>query len=189
MEKCIGVMDPVSSDPDSRNTDYPWSRQQPVLAPQLRQHRVLAHHFLDGGCLLFHSLSLTGIQAVLTQILPFSSSPDISSQVLRLMTELCFCCSLSHVWLFATPWTATCQASLSFTISWSLLKLMSIELMMPSKYIILCCSLLLLPSVFPSIRVFSNESALALGGQSIRDSASASVLPMNIQSWFPLEVL
>jgi len=163
MEKCIGVMDPVSSDPDSRNTDYPWSRQHLALASQLRQHRVLAHRFLDGGCLLFHSLSLTSIQAVLTQILPFSSSPDISSQVLRLIwVELCFCCSLSHVWLFAAPWTATCQASLFFTISWSLLKLMSIESMMPSKDIILCCSLLLLPSVFPSFRVFSNESGLCI---------------------------
>ena len=68
--------------------------------------------------------------------------------------------SLSHVWFFATPWTAACQASLSFTISWSLLKLMSIELMMPSKHLILCCSFLLLPSIFPSLRVFSNESVL-----------------------------
>ena len=67
---------------------------------------------------------------------------------------------LSCVQLFATPWTAACQASLSFTISWSLLKLMFIELMMPSNHLILCCPLLLLPSVFPSIRVFSKELAL-----------------------------
>ena len=59
-----------------------------------------------------------------------------------------------------TPWTAACQASLSFTISWSLLKLMSIESVMPSNHLILCCPLLLLPSIFPSIRVFSSESAL-----------------------------
>ena len=59
-----------------------------------------------------------------------------------------------------TPWTAACQSSLSFTISWSLLKLMSIELMMPPNHLILCCPLLLLPSIFPSIRVFSNETAL-----------------------------
>ena len=70
--------------------------------------------------------------------------------------------SLSHVQLFTTPWTAACQASLSFTISWSLLKLMSIESVMPSKYLILCCPLLLLPSIFPSIKVFSNESALCI---------------------------
>ena len=67
--------------------------------------------------------------------------------------------SLSRVWLFATPWTAACQASLSITNSRSLLKLMSTELVMPSNHLILCCPLLLLPSIFPSIRVFSNESA------------------------------
>ena len=68
--------------------------------------------------------------------------------------------SLSRVWLFATPWTAACQASLSITNSWSLLKLMPIESAMPSNHLILCHPLLLLPSIFPSIRVFSNESVL-----------------------------
>ena len=67
---------------------------------------------------------------------------------------------LNCVWFFATPWTATHQASLSFTISGSLLKLTSIETVMPSNHLILCCPLLLLPSIFPSIRVFSNELAL-----------------------------
>ena len=67
---------------------------------------------------------------------------------------------LSHVWLIATPWTAACQASLSFTISRSLLKLMSIESAVSSNRLILCRPLLLPPSIFPSIRVFSNESAL-----------------------------
>ena len=67
---------------------------------------------------------------------------------------------LSHVWLFVTPWTAACQASLSITNSRSLLKLTSIESVMPSNHLILCRPLLLLPSTFPSIRVFSNESAL-----------------------------
>ena len=68
----------------------------------------------------------------------------------------------SCVWLFATPWTAAHQASLSFTISQSLLKLMSIESVMPSNHLILCHPLFLLPSIFPSIRVFSNESALRI---------------------------
>ena len=68
--------------------------------------------------------------------------------------------SLSRVRLFATPWTAARQASLSITNSWSLLKLMSIELVMPSNYLILCHPLLLPPSIFPSIRVLSSESAL-----------------------------
>ena len=70
--------------------------------------------------------------------------------------------SLSNVQLFATPCTAALQASLSFTISQSLLKLMSIESVMPSNHLILCCPLLLLPSIFPSIRVFSNESVLPI---------------------------
>ena len=69
---------------------------------------------------------------------------------------------LSHVRLFTTPWIAACQASLSFTVSWSLLKLMSIESVMPSNHLILCHPLLLLPSICPSIRVFSNESALRI---------------------------
>ena len=68
--------------------------------------------------------------------------------------------SLSHIWLFATLWTAARQASLSFTISWSLLKLTSIELVIPSDHLILCCPLVLPPSIFPSIRAFSNDSAL-----------------------------
>ena len=68
--------------------------------------------------------------------------------------------SLSHVQLFATPWTAACQASLSFSISWSLLRLMCLELVTPSSHLILCHARLLLPSVFPSIRVFSQELVL-----------------------------
>ena len=86
--------------------------------------------------------------------------------------------------LFAAPWTAACQTSLSFSISLSLLKLMSVELVMPSNYLILCRPLLLLCSIFPSIRVFSMNWLFASGGQSV--GASASVLSMNIQDWFPL---
>ena len=70
--------------------------------------------------------------------------------------------SLSHVRFFAAPWTAACQASRSFTISWSLLKLIFIESVMQANHLVLCRSLLLLPSIFPSIRVFSNESALCI---------------------------
>ena len=68
----------------------------------------------------------------------------------------------SHIWLFATPWTTACQASLSFTISRNLVKLVSIEYVMPSNHLICCFLLLLLPSIFPSIRVFSNESAVCI---------------------------
>ena len=70
--------------------------------------------------------------------------------------------SLSRVWLFATPWTAACQASLSITNYWSLLRLVSIKSAMSSNHLILCHPLLLLPTIFPSIRVFSNESVLRI---------------------------
>ena len=82
--------------------------------------------------------------------------------------------------------TTACQTALSFTISWSLLKLMFIESMIPSNRLILCCPLLLLPSIFPRIRVFSMSQFFASGGQSIGVSASTSVLPMYIQDWFLL---
>ena len=102
--------------------------------------------------------------------------------------------SLSRVRLFETPWTAAHQAYLvqvysflsSITSSWSLLKLMSIESMMPSNYLILYCPLLLLPSIFPTIRMFYSESVLSSGGQSIGASAPSSVLPMHLQGSFPL---
>ena len=84
---------------------------------------------------------------------------------------------LSHVQLFATPWTAARQASLSITNSWSLFKLISIESVMPSNYLILCCPLLL-PSVFPGIRVFSNESVLRIRWPKY-ESFSFSVSPSN----------
>ena len=94
---------------------------------------------------------------------------------------------LSRVWLFATLWTAARQVSLSITNSQSPPKPMSIKSVTPSNHLILCCPLLLLPSIFPSIRVFSNESALfTSGGQRIGVSASTSVLPMNTQDWSPL---
>ena len=92
---------------------------------------------------------------------------------------------LSHVWLFETPWTAACQASLSIINSQCLIKLMSIELVMPSNHLILCHPLLLPPSTFPSIRVFSMSQFFTSGGQSVGVSALASVLPMSIQDWFP----
>ena len=85
----------------------------------------------------------------------FSSQKSITEAVLLSSVQ-----SLSHVQLFATPWSAACQAFLSITNSWSSPKPMSIESVMPSNHLILCHPLLLLPSIFPSIRVFSNESVL-----------------------------
>ena len=98
--------------------------------------------------------------------------------------NLSFACSV--VSDYATLCTAACQASLSFSIFWSLLKFMSIQSVMPFNHLILCCTLLL-PSLSRSIRVWFLMSWLfASGGQSIGASASASVLPVNIQDWFPL---
>jgi len=90
---------------------------------------------------------------------------------------------LNCSWLFGTPWTAPGQASLSITNSGSVLKLMSIKLVMPSNHFIHCHPLLL-PSIFPSIRSFPTSHFFVSGGLSI--GASASVLPINIQDWFPL---
>ena len=89
--------------------------------------------------------------------------------------------SLSRVRLFATPWTAAYQASLSVTNSWSWVTLMSIESVMPSNHLILCRPLLLMPPIPPSIRVFSNESVLCIRWPEYWVSASASILPMKIQ--------
>ena len=94
--------------------------------------------------------------------------------------------SLSRVQLFVTLWTTTHQASLSITNYWSLLKFMSIKSVMPSNHVILCQSLLLLPSIMPNIRVFQMSQFFTSGGQSIGVSASASVFQMNIQGSFPL---
>ena len=88
--------------------------------------------------------------------------------------------SLSHVWLFVTPWIAAHQASLSITNSRSSFRLKSIESVMPSSHLILYCPLLLLPPIPPSIRVFSNELTLGV-------SALASFLPKKSQGWSPLE--
>ena len=101
--------------------------------------------------------------------------------------------SFSHIWISVTPWTTTHQVSLSFPTSQSLLKLVSIETVMPSNHLILCCPLLLLPSIFPSIRIFSNESALHIRWPKYW-SFSLSISPSNEYSglisfridWFDL---
>ena len=95
---------------------------------------------------------------------------------------------LGHVWLFLTQWTAACQASLSITNSWIMVKLMSIESVMPSNNYILCHPLLLLPSIFPRITVFPNESVLCIRWPKFQlwSFSFSSVLPMNIQDLSPL---
>ena len=93
---------------------------------------------------------------------------------------------LSHIRLFVTPWTAARQASLSITNSWSLHKLISIELVMPSNHVIFCCPLLRLPSFFPTIRGFSNESVLCIRWPRYWSFSFSISPPMNIQDWSPL---
>ena len=122
-----------------------------------------------------------------------TAAPPGSDVDVRRLQKISFCSkglssvqSLSRVLLFATPWTAARQASLSISNSRSLLKLMSIKSVMPSNHLILCHPLLLLPSIFPRIRVFSNESVICIRWTkywsfSFSPSASASVLPINIQ--------
>ena len=111
------------------------------------------------------------------------NSKDASKPLILLL--LLICSVVAH--LSAISWTAARQAYLSFTISWNLLKLMSIESVILSNHPILCHSLLLLPSIFPNFRIFPNESLLASDDKSI--GASASVLPMNIQGWLPLGLI
>ena len=116
----------------------------------------------DVTCVLSHSIMSDSLN-LMDYSLPHSSNHGIF-QVRTLewviLIQFSSVQSLSHVWLFANPWTAARQASLSITNSWSSLKLMSLESVMPSNHLILCHPLLLLPSIFPSIRVFSNEAAL-----------------------------
>ena len=89
---------------------------------------------------------------------PWGTFNDTLFIIPKMFSNISF--QFSRVWLFATPWTAEHQASLPITNSWSLLKLVSTQSVMPSNHLILCCPHLLLPSIFPSIRVFSNESVL-----------------------------
>ena len=135
----------------------------------LRKYNIGARHYYQTSFLYFTRVSVS-----------WEGRTVLSAVFIRLFVQF-----LSRVWLFArTPWTAARQASLSFTIFRSLLKLMSVESVLPSNHLILCRTLLLPPSIFPSIRVFLMSQLFASSGQSVR--ASASVLPMNIQDWFPL---
>ena len=117
-----------------------------------------------------------------------SFKAQLKSDTLHKFPSLFVVHLLSPVQLFMNLWTVASQASVSFTTSQSLFNLISVVLMMPSNHLILCHPLLFLSSIFPSIGVFSNKSALHIRWQNTGVSASASVLPMNIQIWFPLEL-
>ena len=144
---------------------------------------VISHHSWLWECIVHQRLGEDG--GVLPS-LHGVTSPTVAAggknmSEIRIIVQVSFkgsVQSLSHVWLFATPWTAAFQASLSITNSQGLLKLMSIESVMPSNHLILWVSSS--SGSFPMSQFFTS------GGQSIGVSASASVLPMNIQDWFPL---
>ena len=108
---------------------------------------------------------------------------------LSLQIKLCSLQLISRVRLFGTPWTAALQASLSITNTQSLLKFMSIETVMPSNHLILCHPLLLPPSIFPSIKVFSNESVHHIRWPKYWCFSFSIILPLNIQDWLPLGLL
>ena len=137
----------------NRTKLHDWTRECKFESSQLEGSYVedVLYSFLNG---LFYSARLRFTQS--SACINSSSSLLLNSILLDTGVVPVFCSvqSLTRVQLFATLWTAVCQASLSFTISWSLLKLMSIESVMPSNHLILCRPLLLLPSIFPSIRVY-----------------------------------
>ena len=145
-----------------RLTHFPWA-QDPVPSCYTRDLPFLNVSQSD----LSHQ-QVSSLQ----HLLPSGYLPSISTLLivnwLQRLGHICCLASfssvqlLSHVWLFVTPWTTACQASLSITNSRNLLKLTSIESVMPSNHLILCCPLLLLPSILPSIRIFSNESILRI---------------------------
>ena len=123
-------------------------------------------HWVSDVIQLSHSLSPTSPSALSQSLFQWGSSSHQVAKVLEFQLQHQFqfssVQSLCCVWFFANPWSTACQASLSITNSWSSLRLTSIESVMPSIHLILCRPLLLLPSIFPSIRVFSNELALRI---------------------------
>ena len=126
----------------------------------LIKYSFIVFIILSEQCLIFKPLAKPEILIVISPPETFKHCSFNSISAYYLETSISSVQSPSHVWLFTTPWTTASQASLSITSSWSLLRLISIESVMPFNHLILCRPLLLLPSVFPSIRVFSNESAL-----------------------------
>ena len=146
----------------------------------------------QGTVIKYHFTSTR--KAVIKSQIIISAVKDVKCEFSYSIGQIKSYQSLSRVWLFATPWIATHQASLSITNSQSSLRLMSIESVMPSSHLILCPPLLLLPPILPSIRreaskvdSFPMSQLFAWGGQSTGVSALASFLPKKSQGWSPLE--
>ena len=148
---------------------------EPIFFPS----QVLVPLFLEAACFcLFCVLEI--FYAWASKKLPLKAYVCLYRHVVAVVQLL------SNVWFFVTPWTTARQTPLSFTISRSLPKFMSIELMMLSNHLIPWHCLLLLPLFFPSIRVFFSELAVHVRCQNM--GASALVLPVNIQGWFPFKI-
>ena len=154
---------------------------QPLHLPAPHAQQLL-REVGESQPLTLQAVSVSCLQPVLPWSCPKALSQSCMHSTLHIASRTPHCCSIARVPLFATPWTIAHQGSLSFTISWSLLRLISIESMMPSNHLILCRPHLLLPSVFfPASGSFPLSQLFAPGDQSIGASASASVLPINIQ--------
>ena len=148
----------------------PGTTQSPSSPEPLRPPLTSAIAVVDS------SYTISKAVAPLLSVIRPSLKPQTSRRVVTVQ-------SLNHVQLFATPWTAAHQVPLSSTTSQSLLKFMSIELMMLFNHLVLCCLLLLLPSVLPSIRDFPSESALHIRWPKYRSFGLASILCIVLQHW------
>ena len=132
-----------------------------MLTLLIHEHRIFFHLFISSiSFIKVCSFQHTHILTSWLNLFCFFFDSIVNKIIFFILKIFCSVQSYSCVWLFVTPLTAARQASLSITDSWSLLKLMSMESVMPSNHLILCHPLLLLPSIFPRIRVFSNESVL-----------------------------
>ena len=161
-----------------------WAKNYHVTPPLGIYPKELKTDIPTNTCTHIHSSIIHSRQKVETAQMSISGIVDTQSW--GICTIECSVQSLSHVWLFSTLWTAACQASLSIANSQSLLKLLSIESVLPSNHLILRHPFSSLFQSFPASRCFPVSWFFTSGGQSIGVSASASVLPMNIQDWFPL---
>ena len=162
-----------------------WTKNYHVTPPLGIYPKELKTDIPTNTCTHIHSSSIHSRQKVETAQMPISGCVDTQSW--GICTLECSVQSLSHVWLFSTLWTAACQASLSIANSQSLLKLLSIESVMPSNHLILRHPFSALFQSFPASRCFPVSWFFTSGGQSIGVSALASFLPKNNQGWPPLE--
>ena len=174
-----GSLTPETQKTSSTSTFHCFSNHK---ASPLTCHSSSTHRNMS-----FAVISTRTLDAVVDRIMISQRCPHPNSQNLWIYHFAAVLPSLSPVWLFVIPWTAAHQAPLSFTISWSLLRLMSIESVMSSYHLTLCHPLFLLPSIFLSIKVFSSGSVLHIRWPKDWSFSFTSLLPVNIpMNWFPL---